>query len=97
MRTCLVEEARRHMSDHLFNRIAQLLREGELLREFNFATQGISERELELEYESLTGMECDLAAARQSKPDFVATVRQAIENIKKRKKKLEEPLLVGIA
>jgi hypothetical protein len=74
----------RKMSDKMFERITSTM----TLREFNLAVSRMNEVErknLELEYERLTGMECDDAARLQSDDQFVEAMRQAYENVKRRK------------
>jgi hypothetical protein len=74
------------MSDKMFERIEESL----MLREFNFAVKRLNEEEkknLELEYEKLTGMECDDAARVQTDEQFVETMKQAYENMKRRREK----------
>lgn len=74
------------MSDKMFERIVESL----TLREFNFAVERMNEEEkknLELEYEKLTGMECDDAARIQTDEQFVETMKRAYENMKRRREK----------
>jgi hypothetical protein len=72
------------MSDKMFERI------GSLQEELNKEVQRMNElekKELELEYERLTGMECDDAAMLQTNEQFAETIQQAYENLLKRKGK----------
>jgi hypothetical protein len=72
------------MSDKMFERI------GSLQEELNKEVQRMNElekKELELEYERLTGMECDDAAMLQTNEQFAKTIQQACENLLKRKGK----------
>jgi hypothetical protein len=74
------------MSDKMFERIDEL----STLREFNLAVERMNEEEkknLELEYEKLTGMECDDAALIQTDEQFVETMKQAYENMNKKRDK----------
>jgi len=60
------------------------------LREFNREVERMNAKEkknLELEYEKLTGMECDDAALLQTDGQFTETMKRAYENMKKRKEK----------
>lgn len=74
------------MSDKMFERIA----ESAYLREFNLAVERMNEEErknVELEYEKLTGMECDDAARIQTDEQFVETMKLAYENMKRKREK----------
>ena len=74
------------MSDGMFERI------GNLHTEFNKEVERMNQvekKELELEYEKLTGMECDDAAMLQTEEQFQETIRQAYENLKKKKQVIE--------
>ena len=42
---------------------------------------------LDKEYERLTGMECDVAAVKQSDKKFAETIFEAVENLKKETQK----------
>jgi hypothetical protein len=68
----------------MFKRIRRLSK----LKEFNGMVERMSlvdKKELELEYERLAGMECDIAAKLQTKDEFVETMRQAYESMVKKK------------
>jgi len=70
----------------MFERIDEL----STLHEFNLSVERMNEEErknLELEYEKLTGMECDDAARIQTDEQFVETMKQAYENMKKRRER----------
>jgi len=80
----LNEVVEEELSDKMFDRILNLV----ALREFNSAIARMNEQDkknLELEYENLTGMECDDAARIQTDEQFVETMRRAYENLKRRK------------
>jgi len=70
------------MFDRIMNSLA--------LQQFNRAVERMNEqekKELELEYEKLTGMECDEAAQLQTNEQFVETMKQAYKNTKRRNAK----------
>jgi hypothetical protein len=67
-------------------------RKTSLLQEFNNEVERMNEvdrKELELEYERLSGMECDDAARIQTNDQFVETIKQAYENIQRSRKKIQ--------
>jgi hypothetical protein len=75
------------MSDRMFERAAVLLHE-----DFNRGVARMNElerKELELEYESLTGMECDDTAKLQTNEQFKETMRQAYEIWVQKKKRMQ--------
>ena len=57
----------------------------------------IPAQELDKEYERLTGMECDIAARKQSDKDFAETIIIALSNIKKRRGKIPEEMAAAYA
>jgi len=76
----------------------QRISESTYLREFNREVERMNEQErknLELEYERLTGMECDDAALIQTDEQFTQAMRQAYENLKRKREK-EEAKVVEI-
>jgi hypothetical protein len=73
------------MSDKMFERISV----SEPLREFNRQVSRMNDEDrknLELEYERITGIECDDAAQAQSDSDFVESMRKAYESMMKKKR-----------
>jgi hypothetical protein len=80
------EVSEKRMSDKMFERMISLL------QEFNSEVERMNEvdrKELELEYERLSGMECDDAARIQTNDQFVETIKQAYENIQRSRKKIQ--------
>lgn len=76
----------------MFERISDLT----ALHEFNLAVQSMNEldrQSLELEYEKLTGMECDDAARIQTDEQFIETMRRAYENLKRRRELVKSRLV----
>jgi len=62
------------------------------LARFNAELSKIPTHELDKEYERLTGMECDAAAAKQSDIKFEETIFKAVENLRKKRKKPPEEM-----
>jgi len=73
------------MSDLFFDRMAR-----ELIALFVEARKEKVTAELDEEVERITGKECDDAAKTLSDGDFKRVAEEAMENIRKRKKKLLE-------
>ena len=74
------------MSQIMFERIAEM----NVLREFNRAVARMNDEDkknLELEYERLTNLECDEAARMQSDEQFAASMRHAYEIMMKKKQR----------
>jgi len=69
-------------SDLFFDRMAR-----ELVALFVEARKGKVQHELDEEVERITGKECDDAARTLSKAEFKKVAEEAMENIRKRKKK----------
>jgi hypothetical protein len=74
------------MSDLFFDRMAR-----ELVTLFVEARKDKIEHELDEEVERITGKECDDAARTLSKSDFKRVAEEAMENIRKRKKRAVSP------
>lgn len=72
------------MSDLFFDRMAR-----ELIALFVQARTEKITHELDEEVERLTGNECDDAARTLSKAEFKRVAEEAMENIRKRKKKVQ--------
>ena len=70
------------MSDLFFDRMAR-----ELIALFVQARNEKVTHELDEEVERITGKECDEAARTLSRADFKRVAEEAMENIRKRKKK----------
>jgi dipeptidase len=73
------------MSDLFFDRMAR-----ELIALFVEARKEKVQHELDEEVERITGKECDDAARTLSKSEFKRVAEEAMQNIRKRKKKLLE-------
>jgi len=73
------------MSDFFFERMRR-----ELFILFVEARNEKAQHELDEEVERITGKECDDAARALSKEEFKKVAQEAMENIRKRKKKLSE-------
>ncbi len=73
------------MSDLFFDRMAR-----ELITLFVEARKERVTRELDDEVERITGKECDDAARTLSEADFRRVAQEAMENIRKRRKKQQE-------
>jgi len=73
------------MSDFFFERMRR-----ELFVLFVEARNEKAQHDLDEEVERITGKECDDAARALSKADFKRVAQEAMENIRKRKKKLSE-------
>lgn len=70
------------MSKFFFDRMAR-----ELIGLFVEARKGKIEHELDEEVERITGKECDDAAQSLSRAEFKRVAEEAMENIRKRRKK----------
>jgi hypothetical protein len=73
------------MSDFFFERMRR-----ELFILFVEARNEKAHHELDEEVERITGKECDDAARSLSKEDFKRVAEEAMQNIRKRKKKVSE-------
>jgi len=71
------------MSDLFFDRMAR-----ELIALFVEARKEKVQHELDEEVERISGQECDDAARTLSKTEFKRVAEEAMENIRKRKKKV---------
>jgi len=78
------------MSDLFFDRMAR-----ELIALFVEARREKVTRELDEEVERITGKECDDAARTLSEGEFKRVAQEAMENIRKRRKKQQESLSEG--
>ena len=78
------------MSKRLFERLELTSFNAALTRIRN---NQITDKELELEYERVTGKECDNAATYQSTAEFQASINEAIKNILRRRQKKPEEII----